>query len=213
MRLVDPRFSSVDTIIFDLGGVLLDIDISLTISAFEQLGISGLAKEDIHPHQKDFFLALELGTISNSQFIEKLKATYPGAASISDKTLWEAWNALLLDFDMKRFELLDSLRQQYRIYLLSNTNLPHRIHYLAGFLKQSKGREFGSYFHKCFYSDEMKLRKPDIAIYQQVIRETGLTPSRALFIDDNSCNFEGAIAAGLNCHHLTAGQTIEELFQ
>lgn len=164
MKLKLFKDKEIKNIIFDLGNVVLDIDISLTMREFENIGIGGLKIEDIHPHQKDFFLALEVGTISNDDFLIELRKTYPIKGEVSDAQIWGAWNKLLLEFNPKRIELIKNLSSQYNIYLLSNTNHPHRVFFLEKFEREF-GYPFESLFKKCYYSDVMKLRKPDPKIY------------------------------------------------
>ncbi len=212
MKLKIKGSEPIKNIIFDFGNVILDIDIMLTLNKFVELGVTGLDTEDIHPHQKDFFLDIELGTISDDEFLQKLRAKYPSAATITDEQVWEAWNILLLDFDPRRIELLKKVAKKYNIYVLSNTNHPHRVKFMEMF-KTQFGFELESLFVKCYYSDVMKLRKPDTKIYTQVIEDAGIVPHESLFIDDNMCNFTGAEEAGLAWYHLTGGETILDLFE
>lgn len=212
MRLIPQLDNGIDNIIFDLGNVLMDINVSLTIDKFKEIGITDLVTDDIHPHQKGCFLHIETGHITPDEFIAQIREQYPQAVSIPEEKIWEAWNALLLPFDMERFEMLTKLRENYNIYLLSNTNLPHRRCFLKTFKEQSGGVEFDSFFDKAYFSDELLMRKPDQEIYDHVVAELGIDPSRSLFIDDNDCNFSGAEAAGLKWFHLKKGMNIAELF-
>ncbi len=212
MKLKQPLYNDIKNIIFDFGNVILDIDIQRTLAQFQQLGIAGLKIEDIHPHQTGPFLELELGTISDEGFLAALRHTYPDAANFSDAQIWEAWNKLLLSYDPKRIALLHNIKAQYNIYLLSNTNHPHRIFFLEDFRKQF-GYELATIFKKCYYSDEMKLRKPDPVIYSTLLEDAGIKASETLFIDDNLCNFSGSEAVGIHGYHLTGGETILDLFE
>lgn len=212
MRLIKSLDQGIDNIIFDLGNVLMDIDISLTLDKFREIGITDLVSDDIHPYQRGCFLDIETGHITSEQFIEQIRERYPQAKSIDEQLIWGAWNALLLPFEMERFELLRSLRKNYKIYLLSNTNLPHRVEYLETFRRQSGGTEFESYFDKCYYSDAMLMRKPDREIYDFVVKDAGIDPTRTLFIDDNACNFSGAEEAGMKYYHLAKGNRVLDLF-
>lgn len=212
MRLKIETGENIENIIFDLGGVLLDIDVRKTLDAFEKLHIKGLKAEDIYPNLKSCFLELEIGALSPDEFIEAIRKEYPDARNVDEMQFWKAWNALLLDFVPACFDLLEKVRRDYRIYLLSNTNLPHRKRYLQRFEEQMH-RPFESYFEKCYYSDALHMRKPDKAIYEYVVRDAGIDPCKTLFIDDNTCNFSGAEEAGLHCYHLKKGHNIAELFE
>ena len=212
MKLKNKFKKPIKNIIFDFGNVILDIDIALTIKAFDKFGIDELNSEDIHPYQRDFFLDIELGVISDDEFLEKLRVKYPSAINISDEEIWKAWNVLLLDFDPRRIELLKKVAENYNIYILSNTNHPHRVCFMEKFRAQF-GFELESLFTQCYYSDVMKLRKPDTKIYTQLIEDAGIQPQESLFIDDNLCNFTGAEEAGLSWYHLTGGETILDMFE
>lgn len=213
-KAVAQRFDTeIKNIVFDLGGVLLDIDIARTLDAFRRLDIDGFSVDDIMSCRKEIFLKLETGILSPDGFIAAVREAWPASATIAESDIWQAWNAVLLDFDMSRFDLLDKLKDDYRLFLLSNTNLPHRIEYLARFAAQSGGRPFESYFERCYYSDAMHMRKPDPAIFAEVISQSGLIPSQTLFIDDNADNISGAEKAGLNGLHLTDGTKVTDLFE
>ncbi len=211
-KAVSQRFDSeIKNIIFDLGGVLLDIDVSRTVDAFRSLNIAGFSADDIISCHKEFFFNIETGAISPDEFISAVRESYPASAHIPESEIWRAWNAVLLDFDMSRFEVLDKLKNDYRLFLLSNTNLPHRTEYLDRFVRQSGGRRFESYFERCHYSDEMGMRKPDPSIFREVISADGLSPAHTLFIDDNADNITGAEKAGIFGLHLTG--EVSDLFE
>lgn len=206
----------VENIIFDFGNVLLDIDIDLTIRAFRHLGLSGLNATEIHPHNAGVFLALELGEISGDEFAATLRSYVPAGNPVpTDQQILDAWNALLLGYEWRRFEMLDRLRESgYKVFLLSNTNLPHRLFFIDKFNRENTdSRTFESYFDGCFYSDAMGLRKPDPTIYLETLRGAGITsPERTLFIDDNKHNTEAAKKLGIQTHHLKIGNRVIDLF-
>ena len=211
MRLKNDPEGAIHNIIFDLGNVLIDIDIPRTLDAFARLDIHGIDPADIHPHQSGFFQEYELGNISEANFFRSIRKAYR-CENVTDREIADAWCALLTEIDPVRFNMLDGLRKNYRLFVLSNTNTLHitRVKELA--LQALNGRDFESYFDRCFYSHEMHLRKPDREIYRQVIEQTGIIPQQTLFIDDNDCNFSGARALYLKTHHLTADQRVTDLF-
>lgn len=211
MKLNSKLPQDIKNIIFDFGGVIMDINIGKTIAAFTQLNIEGLKAEDIISVHKSYLLDLELGNISPDEFISKLYADYPSAARASDKQIWDAWNTLLQPYDPDRIKLLGDLGKEYNLYLLSNTNFPHRIKFKEMF-RQQFDENIEDLFQKCFYSDEMHLRKPGTEIYEKVLDETRINPQITLFIDDNEANITGARKAGLQAYHLTGGEKITDLF-
>lgn len=212
-EITDKLSHPVKNIILDLGGVLLDIDIRRTLEAFDKLNIDGVRSEDVYPHLKGPFLELELGNIDGDEFLKRMREEHGIGESVTDKQIWDAWNALLLDFDLERFDMIEKSGDKYRLFILSNTNLPHRIEYLKRFETQSGGRTFESYFEKCFYSDELHMRKPDERIYRHVIETTGIVPEETLFIDDNKCNFVGAEACGIKTLAVNSSFTVKDIFE
>lgn len=198
-------------IIFDLGGVIMDVDTNKTLEAFADLHITGLDREDIIAENATLFRELELGLLTEAEFIEKLHQNYPVSQSIPEEQIWKAWDAMLLPFLKERIEVVNLVRRYFKTYLLSNTNLPHRTTYEATFKKQF-GYPFETLFEHCFYSDELHKRKPDANIYEQVIRDLAVDPSTVFFIDDNLANVKEAVAQGWNAYQLTNGETILDLF-
>ena len=215
MKLKDPRFRDVENIIFDFGGVVADINVQRAVDNMVALGLTGFDPADIHPENTGIFLELELGAISNDDFFGALQEYAPsGTTPPSKERICDAWNSLISDFDMRRFELLDKVRGGYKVFLLSNTNLPHREHFIKKFNRDAPvGRDFESYFDGCYYSDAMRMRKPDPEIYREVVRRERLDAGRTLFVDDNSPNLTGAREAGLLTYHMAPGRTIFGMFE
>lgn len=199
-------------IVFDFGGVLLDIDLSLTINAFSELGLQLPDPTAIHPNNSGPFLALEKGLISTNDFLDTLQSYSTTEPKPSHEKLLQAWNALLLPYQWHYFELLDTLRERgHKIYLLSNTNQPHHIFFEERFARENpSGRTFGSYFDIVFYSDELKMRKPDREIYAYVEKEIG--SNDILFIDDNAPNLVEPQKMGWQTLHKNPKTPINEYF-
>lgn len=216
MKLKPSIATGIRNIIFDFGGVLLDIDIRRTVEAFRRLGLSDLKSTEIHPQNAGVFLQLELGKITEEQFVGTLQSHIPAGKPVpTTAEILDAWNALLLDYDWRRFELLDRLRESgYRVFLLSNTNLPHREYFIGKFNRENPdGRTFESYFDRIFYSDAMHLRKPDPEIYLTALREAGIDAGETLFIDDNKPNTDAAAELGIKTVHLVSPVTVLDLFE
>ncbi|MEG1607910.1 MAG: HAD family phosphatase [Mucinivorans sp.] len=214
-KLKNPNFRDVKNIIFDFGGVLLDIDIQLSLNAFAKLGLTGLERSSIHPNNRGIFLESEIGAISDSEFFDSLSGMFTcSSAQPSREELEKAWCALLLPFNWANFELLDSLRVSgYKLFLLSNTNSPHHLCFERNFAMTNPwGRTFDSFFDRVFYSDVLCLRKPGREIYQRVLDITSIEPTETLFIDDNEPNLVEPALLGLHVHHLIPSQTVHELF-
>lgn len=199
----------IENIIFDLGGVLLDIDYNLTRSAFENLGVANFDEMYSQANADKLFQNLETGKVSEEKFYKELnKAT---GLQLSEKEIRNAWNAMLLSFREKSLEYLEQLKDRYKIYLLSNTNQIHLNSFYEIFNQKKRKKSFEKYFEKVFYSFEIGLRKPDIECYEWVLNDLQIEPQKSLFIDDSLNNIHGAEKAGLQTLHLTPEKKIETL--
>lgn len=198
----------IRNIIFDLGGVIINVDYLKTETAFRKLGISDFEKIFSQIQQNKLIDKLETGQISPAKFRENLHKLINNKA-ISDKDIDTAWNAMILDFPKSRLDILDKLRTKYKIFMLSNTNQIH-----IDFCTANRDFEhLKSKFDRVYLSHEIHLRKPDIEVYDYVISTAHLRTHETLFIDDILKNIEGARMAGLHAYHLKAGETINDLFE
>jgi HAD superfamily hydrolase (TIGR01509 family) len=199
--------SEIKNIIFDLGGVIMNIDFKLTEKAFADLGFD-FAKHMTQFHITPFFEDYETGTINNTEFVKGIQQI--AGAPLSEKEIIQAWNALLLDFPLERIELLEKLKKKYRIFLLSNTNALHYEAFQQTFYSLT-GKRLEDIFEKTYYSHTANLRKPDIAIYKLVLDENKLKAEQTLFIDDTASNFGPAQQAGIQTFHLKKPMQITEI--
>lgn len=198
----------VKNIIFDLGGVLLNLDVPKTSEAFKALGLTHIDELFRIGFATSFFREYEMGTISDEVFIEKaLQLTAPGTTKAQ---VIAAWNDMLLDFPAERVAFLKKLQSRYRIYLFSNTNQIHLLHFHKTY-RDVYGNNMDDLFTKAYYSHLIKMRKPDVAAFEYVIRDSEVEAAETLFIDDALVNVEGASKAGLQALHLTGGKTILDL--
>lgn len=202
---------SIKNIIFDLGGVILNLSVESTLRKFSELSDHPVDKVIEMYHSRPEFLAYEKGEITNDEFRESLKNIF-GLTS-TDLELDVCWNAMLGDIPRERIELLRELRSKYKTYLLSNTNAIH-LDFFSGMVKKAHGIEsLDPLFHKAYYSHLMKMRKPDPAIYEYVLNENGLKAEETIFLDDNQANLKGAASVGIQTFHVTHPDTIFSLFR
>ncbi|MBI2269481.1 MAG: HAD family phosphatase [Bacteroidetes bacterium] len=188
----------IKNIIFDLGGVLLNLDYSLTTKAFQKIAPDFGSFDAIYAEQKDkkLFEDFETGAITSRQFRNGIRGLLQN--NIDDKTINEAWNAMLLDFPIERLRLLEKLRLKYRLFLLSNTNEIH-LEAVNEILNKNFGlKDLSGIFEKEYYSHKVGMRKPNKEIFQLVISENKLNPSETLFIDDSVHHIEGGKCVGLH---------------
>jgi len=110
-----------------------------------------------------------------------------------------------LDFPAERIQLLQQLRNKYRIFLFSNTNALHLAALRAIYTRTFGTGSLEDLFEKTYYSHLMGMRKPDKASYEYILKENGLVGSETLFVDDAIINVEGAEHAGLKGLYLRPG--------
>jgi glucose-1-phosphatase len=198
----------IKNIIFDLGGVILNIDIKLTEQALVDLGIDNLSQQGTMSHLPSFFREYEAGKMDDVLFIQSVKGL--SAKTLTDEEVINAWNALLLDFPQERLDLLRSLKERYRLFLLSNTNSIHQRKFQQDLHTQT-GVYLEDFFEKTYYSHTAGLCKPDTAIFKLVITENNLNPAETLFVDDTESNVTGAKEAGLQVAHIIPGRSIMDI--
>ena len=200
---------SIKNIIFDLGGIFMNLDFKLTEQAFIDLGITQFPEMFTQHHSNDLFEKLETGKISHKEFYDAFRNETH--SRLSNAQIKKAWNALLLDFPVERLHWLDRIRQQYKVYLFSNTNQIHYDAFIKIFRKDTGIPELNGYFIKAYYSHELGFRKPYINSFQRILEEQNLNPAETLFIDDTYKNIEGAQKAGLQTIHLVTPFTVLDL--
>ena len=187
----------------------MNLDFKLTEQAFIELGITQFPEMFTQHHSNDLFEQLETGKISPEAFYDAFRIET--RSTLSNEQIKKAWNALLLDFPVERLQWLDRIRQQYNVYLFSNTNQIHYDAFIEIFRKSTGMPELNSYFIKAYYSHKLGLRKPYATSFQKILEEQGLHPAETLFIDDTYKNIEGAEKAGLQTIHLVAPVTVLDL--
>ena len=196
-------FSSIDNIIFDLGGVLYGVDYIAVEQALSALQDSTAGDVPVYSRftQPDCVTLYETGRLSNPEFREAMRQAF--SIQADDDTLDTAWCAILTGVYEGRVQLLEQLRSRYRIVLLSNTN---DIHLRA---VRNECPELLDVFEQCFYSHEMKLRKPEPAIFEQVIATMGFLPERTLLLVDSLQHLRTAETLGIHTVWIQQPESVE----
>lgn len=200
--------SSIHNIIFDLGGVILNINAQLSFGALKKLGWNGSGQEEMLSKSKEFFHDMEKGNISPEAFHCRFRQLT--GHNSGDREIDDAWTAMILDIPSDRVEYLQDLSKKYRIFLLSNTNEIHKVKFHRIFEEQY-GYSFYDLFERNHYSHEMGKRKPDPAIYLQVLEENQLKAEESLFVDDAEENVVAAESVGMRGLHILPGTLLEIL--
>ncbi len=198
-----------EAIIFDLGGVLINLDYHKTTAAFEALGVIDFSELYSQAAQTDLFSDFETGKISAQRFINELLVYLPQGTS--PNKVVEAWNQMILNVPTERIRLLDRLKNDYPVFLLSNTN---ELHVPVVRREWSKVTDLPMehYFNKIYFSHVMGMRKPHTETFHEICKREGLNPSSTLFIDDTQQHIEGAKAIGLQVLHLVDQDLLEPFF-
>lgn len=199
---------TIKNIIFDLGGVILNIDPQRTVQAFRDLGWKDLNHQDHTALSNDIFFHLERGESTPEGFRAHIRKII--RPNLTDQQIDEAWTSMILDIPADRVNYLLQLKSKYRLFLLSNTNEIHRVKFHHDF-ERDFGYSFYDLFEKSFYSHEMGMRKPDTRIYLKALQEGGIAAEQTLFVDDIKVNTEAAHRAGMKVLHIEPGTMPEKL--
>ncbi len=206
---LDYSATRIRTIIFDLGGVLLNLDPGRTLREMVDLGIGHF--EDLFTVHKatELFNRLETGGVEPRQFVETLirEADRP----VTSLQIVDAWNAMLLDYRTDSLHFLEKLKSTHHVLLFSNTNAIHYDAFQRSLRETTPWRRLEDLFHTAYFSHILGRRKPEVTAFEAIIEEQELDPATTLFVDDNLQNVLGARAAGLMAHHLQHDERVEEI--
>ena len=202
--------NNIQNLIFDMGNVIIDIDISLTLKALksdlsenEFVLADDFMKSDLHA-------AFESGTIDEKEFRNGIRMAFN--KEWEDEWIDQVWNTLLLTIPKERIALLKTLKKNHKLYLLSNTNSIH-FKVVEDIFKQDHPEDtFLGLFDRVFLSHKMGLRKPDAKIYEKVIKEIGAAPEQCIFFDDLQENLNAAKEVGLHTYLIDHPKALVEYF-
>ncbi|HJN06232.1 MAG TPA: HAD family phosphatase [Bacteroidales bacterium] len=201
---------SIKNIIFDFGGVVLDIDPQLTIDEFVKLGFTDFDKLSTPEFTDEIIGKFERGILTPEVFRTKLKKFLD--IDVTDQQLDDAWNSLLYDIPRERIEILEQGKKNYQIILLSNSNEIHYDLFVRDLQLRFGYREFDDLFHKSYFSFDLHLLKPNSEVYEFVINQHGILPEETLFIDDKEENIVAAKKLGLRTYKLDKPERIRDIF-
>jgi putative hydrolase of the HAD superfamily len=191
--------SKIKNIVFDLGGVIMNLDVPKTIKALHKIGIEKIVNNTGHNYHHSFFYDFEVGDISEEQFLESLQKLSNKKLNFSE--IKQAWNEMILNIPLDRINFLKDLKEEYNLFLLSNTNSIHQFKYLSEF-NQKYNYSFNHLFQRAYYSHEIGLRKPDEKVFDFILKDSTLKASETLFIDDSLTNIKAAQKTGINTFHI-----------
>ena len=188
---------NLKNIIFDYGNVIFEINFKRTQNALLQLGITNVEAFFAHKNHNQLFDNFETNAISTDEFRAGIRIAAHNN-DLTDQQIDDAWNSLLIGVSANNHDVLLEMKAKYRTFLLSNNNAIHYDWIIKHIKENYNINNYDNYFEKAYFSHLMELRKPNVNIFEQVIKENNLNPSETLFIDDSPQHIEGAKKSGLN---------------
>lgn len=198
----------ISALLFDLGGVIVDLDYNKTIEAFEAIGLEDAEHLYNQFNQSKIFDEFEIGSISGNEFISLLQEKIP--QKVSQSKIKEAWNAMILGFEKSKLEQIKRYSEKIPCYLLSNTNEIH-LEYIQTLLQQVPFKNLELLFKKCYYSHIIGKRKPHRETFEWVLNDIGSSPEEILFIEDSPQHIRGAEKAKIKTLHFTNERRLEDV--
>ena len=201
---------NIKNIVFDLGGVLVDLDFKSAINGLQKAGFANV-KEQLQAFDREgIFQKFELGEMTTEEFRSAIREN--STVTLTDEEVDALWNLMLLEIPREKLELILDLRGKYMVYLLSNTNSIH-WDYVCKNAFNYRGFRVNDYFEKTFLSFEMHLAKPDKAIFEKMLEDANLLAEETLFIDDSEANCKAAAEVGIHAHHYHIGDDLSKIFE
>lgn len=204
------NFNNISTLIFDLGGVLLNLDKPRCVANFEKIGIHVMEDLLSLTHQQGFILDFELGNITTSEFRNRLRGY--ADREVTDQQIDAAWNSFLVNIPNEKLELLKQLKTKFKILMLSNTN-DLSFNHTVDTMINVNGNRLEDYFDKCYLSYKLHLAKPHREIFDYLLKDAGVKAENCLFIDDGASNIEAAKALGFNTYFAKVHEDLHPVFE
>ncbi|MGM0565312.1 MAG: HAD family hydrolase [Bacteroidota bacterium] len=207
---MSQNLEGIQNLIFDFGGVIIDIDYEAVRKAFEDIGMQDVQSFYKHDDHSKLVKDMETGLLSENDFRDTIIQKI--GLDLSYEKFDSAWNAIIKDVPAERVQLLEELSKHFRLYLLSNTNIIHYRKYTDDFEKKY-GKSLRDMFKKAYFSHEIKLRKPDKSIFTWVLNDAGIKAENSMFIDDSEINIQAAEEVGLKTLYKPQHEELTDYFK
>lgn len=204
------HYKKVKALLFDLGGVIVDLDYKKTANAFENIGLQNAEKAYSQFNQTDLFNLFETGHISSEEFLTEIQNEITNQVSLSEIT--KAWNSMIIGFQHSKLEKIKKLSEQVPCYLLSNTNEIH-LSYIEQLLQEMGFKHFLNIFESCYFSHQIGKRKPHKETFEWVLNHMNYDAQDVLFIEDSLQHIEGAKSAKLNTFYFKKDSSLSDIDQ
>jgi glucose-1-phosphatase len=201
-----------ETLILDLGGVIIDIFPQRVVDELQKMANGSLSSEEIWAQIKSGKLIErhEVGILTDEAFLLELSTIVNCS---NHEAIRSAWCMMLGDIPIERIRTIEKLKKTHKVFLLSNTNGLHFLE-IEGYLKKTYDISAYTLFDQVFLSHEIGFRKPNIDIYEQVLIKSGVAPESAVFVDDVFENAKGAELVGIEGYHLDLNKyKLDQIFE
>ena len=199
----------IKTIIFDMGGVLLDLNTDKCLAAFAKIGFPQFSKY-LDPYvQHGFFLDFERGKITSEEFCEEIRRL--SGKEISNIDIIHALEQFADGIPAYKLSTLLALRRQYQVFMLSNCNDITISHLMKNDFRQ-QGLSIDDYFDRLFLSYKMGCTKPGKMIFEKLIEESNINPQETLFLDDGEQNILTGNELGFQTYLVKPKEDFRHLF-
>jgi putative hydrolase of the HAD superfamily len=200
--------SEIKNIVFDLGGVIVDINQPAAIAKFKEIGIRNI-EEFIDPYrQRGIFHKIEDGSISREDFYKEICKL--AGRTIDSREIDQGWFDFLMPVDQRKLDFISELRKKYRTLLLSNTNAII-MSWARSEKFSSAGKPLDCYFDGLYLSYKLGCMKPDPDIFLKMIEQSGINPEETLFIDDSEANINAGSSLGFKTFWFKKENTFAEI--
>jgi putative hydrolase of the HAD superfamily len=192
----------IKNLLFDLGGVVMNIRRENCVRAFEALGMTDANNLLGEYEQAGVFAGVENGSLSAAEFRDEIRRII--GRDIADDEIDAAFCKFLTGIPEERLKALEDLHGRFGMYVVSNTN---PIMWNSEIARQfSKlGHDINYYFDGTVTSFEARAMKPDARIFEKVVADFGIRPDETLFFDDSKANCEAAEKLGFRTVHVAPG--------
>lgn len=202
----------IDAIIFDIGNVLIDLDYPQVIRQLSRRAQKNQHNLDKLVVDSKVLRAFELGQIGPDRFREEVAKLL--GCKLAESEFEQIWNSMLKEVSRERMSKILKIKQRYKTYILSNTNLTHELAFEEKVLEATGRPSIRDFVEQAFFSHEIGMRKPDAECFEFVIDEIDLYPSRMLFLDDRLENVQAAKKAGMKSFQIQQpDKQLSEIFQ
>ena len=204
------QHKKVKALLFDLGGVIVDLDYKKTASAFENIGLKNAEKAYSQFNQTNLFNDFETGHISGEEFLAEVRKKI--ITQVSSSEITKAWNSMILGFQQAKLKEIIKLSEKVPCYLLSNTNEIH-LSYIEQLLQEMGFKHFLNVFKSCYFSHQIRKRKPHKETFEWVLHQMNYDAQDVLFIEDSPQHIKGAKSAKLNTFYFKKDSNLSDVDQ